>query len=67
MTKVQNRSTKNHTVIKAIPADCADEAKAVEFMELQRWADSSCYPRCGSVNIYQVKDSKTGGQQENYC
>lgn len=52
--KVQIRSTKGNPVLKAIPAACTDEAKAVEFMEFQRWGYSPCCPRCGSVNVYQM-------------
>ena len=35
-------------------------------MELQRWGDCPCCPRCGSVNVYQMQDSKSGGRQKNY-
>jgi len=65
-TKIQNRSTKDDPVITALPKACADEAAAVEFMEAQRWGDSPCCPRCGSLNVYQMKDSKTGERQANY-
>ena len=65
-TLVQNRSTKNDPVLEAIPAACADEAKAVEFMEAQRWGSSPCCPRCSSVNAYQMKDSQTGERQTNF-
>lgn len=65
-TKVQNRSTKNDPVLEAIPLACAEEKAAVEFMETQRWGDSPCCPRCASVNVYQMRDSKTGERQVNY-
>lgn len=65
-TKVQNRSTKNDPIIQEIPLACADEKAAVEFMEKQRWGNTSCCPRCGSTNVYQMKNSKTGERQENY-
>lgn len=64
--KIQNRSTKCDAIVEAIPAACADESKAVEFMEAQRWGESPCCPRCGSLNVYQMKDSKTGQRQANY-
>jgi transposase-like protein len=64
-TKVQNRSTKNDEIIKAIPAACADEQTAVEFFEKQRWGASPACPCCGSVAVYQMKDSKTGERQAN--
>lgn len=66
MSKVQNRSTKNDPVIKELPMACADEKAAVEFLEKQRWGDSAACPCCGSVDVYQMKDSKTGERQKNY-
>jgi transposase-like protein len=45
---------------------CADEATAVEFMEAQRWGSDPCCPRCGSVDVYQMKDSGTGQRQKNF-
>ena len=64
MAKVQNRSTKNDPVLEALPLACADEAAAVAFMELQRWGEHPACPRCGSLNVYQMRDSKTGEQTE---
>lgn len=49
-----------------IPAACADERAAVEFMERQRWGDTPCCPRCGDTAVYQMRDSKTGERQVNY-
>jgi len=66
MAKVQNRSTKNDPTLEAIPLACADEAAAVEFMEKQRWGEHPACPRCGSVNVYQMRDSKTGERQADY-
>lgn len=66
MSKVQNRSTKNDEIIREIPAACADEQTAVEFFEKQRWGTDGAYcPCCGSVAVYQMKDSKTGERQAN--
>lgn len=65
-TKVQNLSTKNDPVLDAIPAACADEGKAVEFMEAQRWGEMPCCPRCSSLSVYAMKDSKTGERQANF-
>ena len=42
---VQNESTKNDPVITELPAACADEKLAVEFMEAQRWGDKPYCPR----------------------
>lgn len=63
---VQNISTKDDEVIREIPLACADEKAAVEFMEKQRWADCPCCPRCSSVDVLQLKDSKTGERQANF-
>jgi transposase-like protein len=66
MAKVQNRSTKNDPTLEAIPLACADEKAAVEFMEGQRWGEHPACPRCGSLNVYQMRDSKTGERQADY-
>ena len=66
MSKVQNRSTKHDPVLKALPRACADEIAAVEFMEKQRWGEHPACPRCGSVNVYQMQDSKTGERQADH-
>jgi len=64
--QVQNQSTKNDPILKALPAACSDEKAAVEFMEKQRWGNSPACPRCGDLAVYQMKDSKTGKRQANY-
>lgn len=66
ITKVQNRSTKGDEVVAAIPAACADEKAAVEFMEKQRWGEHVACPRCGSLSVYQMTSTKKPGRQENY-
>jgi transposase-like protein len=66
MAKVQNRSTKNDPVITALPAACSDELKAVEFMEAQRWGGQPACPRCGSVDVYAMKDSTGEKRQESF-
>lgn len=65
-TKVQNRSTKDDPVIAALPAACSDEKAAVAFMEAQRWGDHPACPRCGDLDVYQMKDAKTGERQANF-
>ena len=64
--KVQNESTKGDPVITELPAACAHERLAVEFMEKQRWGDKPYCPRCGDFDVYQMKDSKTGERQTNF-
>ncbi len=66
MAKVQNRSTKNDPTLEAMPLACADEKAAVEFMEKQRWGGHPACPRCGSMNVYQMRDSETCERQADY-
>jgi hypothetical protein len=49
-----------------IPAACADEARAVEFMEAARWGDSPACVHCGSVQVYQMKSRKTGERSKRW-
>lgn len=64
--KVQNRSTKNDPVLQDLPLACADERAAVEFLEKQRWGEHPACPHCGDMDVYQMRDSKTGERQKNY-
>ncbi|MBI4191271.1 MAG: IS1595 family transposase [Betaproteobacteria bacterium] len=64
--KVQNQSTKNDAVITELPAACADERAAVEFMEKQRWGGFPACPHCGDIDVYQMKNLNTGQRQANY-
>jgi transposase-like protein len=66
MSKVQNRSTKNDPVLEALPLACANEGAAVEFMEKQRWGEHAACPRCGDMDVYQMKNQNTGERQVNY-
>ncbi len=45
-------------VLNDLPEACRDEAAAVEFMERQRWGDIPACPRCGCIDVKQMKDSK---------
>lgn len=56
--KVQNISTKDDVLIGELPRACADETAAVEFMEKQRWGEHPACQHCGSLDVYQMKDSK---------
>ena len=62
--KIQNTSTKGDTPIQELPAACADEAVAVEFMEKHRWGDYPGCPRCGDMDVYQMKSRD--GEREKY-
>lgn len=53
-------------VIAEIPLACSDELAAVEFFEYQRWGDTPCCVKCGSVAVYQMKDAKTGERNRRF-
>jgi transposase-like protein len=53
-------------VIAEIPLACSDETAAVEFFEYQRWGNTPCCVKCGSVAVYQMKDAKTGERSKRY-
>lgn len=63
MSRVASNKSK---ITAAIPAACADERAAVEFMELQRWGDDPHCPRCESPDVYIMKDRKTGERQSDW-
>ncbi len=64
MKKRHNLS--NSEVVEQIPLACCDELTAVEFFENQRWGENPCCIRCGSVDVYKMKDSKTGERNSRY-
>jgi transposase-like protein len=47
-------------VIENIPLACSDELTAVEFLEMMRWGNAPACVKCGSVEVYKMKDAKTG-------
>jgi len=53
-------------VVENIPAVCSNEALAVEFFEKQRWGNTPACVKCGSVNVYQMRDAKTGERNRRY-
>ncbi len=44
-------------VIQALPEACANEAKAVEFLENLRWGDLPFCPRCKCADVYKMKSA----------
>lgn len=52
--------------VESLPLACADEDAAVNFVEELRWANGSCCPRCGSVDVYKVMDRKTESRNQDY-
>lgn len=53
-------------IVEAIPRACSDELAAVEFLEKQRWGNSPACVHCGSVNVYKMRDAKTGERNSRY-
>jgi transposase-like protein len=53
-------------VIGKVPLICADELAAVEFFEEQRWGNEPGCIHCGSVNVYKMRDRKTGERNKRF-
>ena len=53
-------------VVENIPLACSDELAAVEFLEKQRWGNDPACVKCGSVEVYKMKDAKTGERNRRY-
>jgi transposase-like protein len=53
-------------LIDALPLACANEQAAIEFLEGQRWGESPCCPRCGSVAVYKMTDRATGERNKRF-
>src|SRR5208337_2566008 len=53
-------------VIENIPLACSDELMAVEFLEKQRWGNDPACVKCGSVEVYKMKDAKTGERNSRF-
>jgi transposase-like protein len=45
---------------------CSDERAAVEFLEKQRWGNDPACVKCGSVEVYKMKDAKTGERNTRF-
>lgn len=57
MKKSRHNLSKS-TIVAEIPAACSDELAAVEFFEKQRWGDTPCCVKCGSVDVYKMDSFK---------
>src|SRR5208283_4896442 len=53
-------------VIENIPLACSDELAAVEFLEKQRWGNDPFCGKCGSMEVYKMKDAKTGERNKRF-
>jgi transposase-like protein len=63
--KTPHNLTKS-AIVAEIPEACSNELAAVEFFERQRWGNTPCCVKCGSVAVYQMKDAKTGERSKRY-
>lgn len=52
-------------ILREIPQACVEELAAVEFIEKQRWGNTPACPRCGDLDVVQVKDGN-GGRNKRY-
>ncbi len=67
MTKRErNHQLANSETIENIPAACSNELAAVEFLEKQRWSNTPCCVKCGSVEVYKMADAKTGERNKRF-
>jgi transposase-like protein len=66
MKKHDTHNLSKSDIVADIPLACSDELAAVEFFESQRWGDTPCCVKCGSVAVYQMKDAKTGERSKRY-
>src|SRR5690606_7146623 len=56
---------KSDLPIRELPAACADEAVAVEFMEKHRWGEHPGCPHCGDMDVYKMT-GKDGGREKHF-
>src|SRR5437867_3861746 len=42
------------------------ELAAVEFLERARWGDPPCCVRCGSVDVFKLRDRKSGERNKRF-
>lgn len=66
MKKRDTHNVSKHDLIQEIPAACSDELAAVEFFERQRWGNEPCCVKCGSLDVYAMKDAKTGERSKRF-
>jgi transposase-like protein len=66
MKKRDTHNLSKSDIIEQIPAACSDELAAVEFFEGQRWGNTPCCVKCGSIDVYAMKDAKTGERSKRF-
>lgn len=63
--RIRKVATAKSEAVAALPLACSDERAAVEFMERQRWGDTPNCPRCGDVDVSQMK-SRDGARNARF-
>src|SRR5688572_1095770 len=53
-------------LVSVLPVACMSERAAVEFMEEQRWGKEPFCPHCGTFDVYQMTDRKTGERNARF-
>ena len=53
-------------IVEKIPLACCNELAAVEFFEKQRWGNTPACMKCGSVEVYKMRDAKTGERNKRF-
>jgi transposase-like protein len=66
MKKRDMHNVSKSDIIEQIPLACSEEFAAVEFFEMQRWGNTPCCVKCGSVDVYAMKDAKTGKRSSRF-
>lgn len=67
MAKRQGQVASNKSeIIRALPKACSDETAAFEFFEKMRWGNEPSCPHCGLVDVYKMKDRKTGERNKRF-
>jgi transposase-like protein len=53
-------------IVRDIPLACCDETAAVEFFEFQRWGDTPCCVKCGSVAVYKMTQANSAERSKRF-
>jgi len=62
----RKRQLAKSATVEATPLACSNELAAVEFLEKQRWGNMPACVKCGSIEVYKMKDAKTGERNSRY-
>ena len=65
MKKTRHNLSKSE-VIATIPLACSDETTAVSVLRVPALGQHSCCVKCGSVDVYKMKDATTGQRNKRF-